>query len=203
MKRVQFLFLSFLMLFLFKEATAQQLLDSLALENLEAYENLDSALKHPDKVIKLVLRKDRLKEFPKDILRFPNLQYLDLSKNQIKELPSNIDTLTNLRMLILSKNDIGYLPKEIGRLKNLICLNVNQNELEALPAQLGNLNDLLWLDLWSNNLVDFPEELKYLKNLKTLDLRVILINDPEQKRIQKLLPHVTIFFSPSCNCGHN
>lgn len=183
-------------------SAGQELLDSLALERLEGFDNLDSALKDPEKVVKLVLRKDHLKAFPKEILKFPNLQYLDLSKNKIKEIPENIDTLRKLRFLILSKNDITTLPKQVGNLSNLIYLNVNQNELESIPAQLGNLSNLLWLDLWSNNLVEFPEELKYLKNLKTFDLRAILINDAESKRLQKLLPHAQVFVSPSCNCGH-
>lgn len=177
-----------------------QLLDSLALDTMLGHTNLQEALKEPDKVIKLVLRKQKLTAMPAEILKFKNLQYLDLSKNKIKKLPEGIDTLKQLQFLILSKNLIEELPKQIGDLPNLKHLNVNQNELETLPAQIGKLEKLEYLDLWSNNLNEFPEEMKYLKNLKVLDLRVILISDEQQTRLKNLLPKTTIHFSKNCNC---
>lgn len=183
------------------DARAQQL-DSLTLDTLEAFTSLEEALKNPDKVIKLSLRKQKLKAFPPEILRFRNLQYLDLSKNHIREIPESIDTLQQLQVLILSKNDIETLPKELGRLRNLRTLNINQNELVALPPQIGNLENLRYLDLWSNNISHFPDQMKYMKSLKVMDLRVILINDADQKRIQEMLPHTRIFFSPGCKCAY-
>lgn len=179
-----------------------QLLDSLTLDTMTAFTSLEEALKQPDKVIKLVLRKEKLSVFPQEILSFKNLQYLDLSKNRLKEIPEEIDSLKSLQVLILSKNDIETLPKEIGLLKSLRMLNVNQNELVSLPPQIGNLENLQYLDLWSNNISYFPEQMKYLKNLKVMDLRVILINTPDQKKIQEMLPHTRIYFSPSCNCQY-
>lgn len=179
-----------------------QLLDSLTLDTMTAFTTLEEAMKYPDKVIKLELRKEKLTEFPEEILKFRNLQYLDLTKNRLTEIPSSIDTLRDLQVLILSKNSIESLPKEIGRLKNLRTLNVNQNELVGLPPQIGNLENLQYLDLWSNNISYFPEQMRYLKNLKVMDLRVILINSPDQKKIQEMLPHTRIFFSPSCNCQY-
>jgi hypothetical protein len=38
--------------------------------------------------------------------------------------------------------------------------------------------------------------------LKTIDLRVIQLDDWQQERMRKLLPHTEIMFSPSCGCGH-
>lgn len=189
-----------LTLFFIALGSKAQLLDSLTLETMDGHISLQEALKEPDKVIKLVLRKQKLSEFPKEILQFRNLQYLDLSKNKIKKLPEGIDTLKQLQFLILSKNLIAELPKQIGDLPNLKYLNVNQNELESLPAQLGKLEKLEVLDLWSNNLNEFPEELKYMKSLKELDLRVILISDEQQERLKTLLPKTTIHFSKNCNC---
>jgi Leucine-rich repeat (LRR) protein len=179
-----------------------QLLDSLALAQADEYTDLAEALKDPDKVVKLSLRKQKLKAFPEDIYRFKNLQYLDLGKNHLKEVPENIDTLQKLQVLILSRNSIEFLPREIGKLKNLKILNVNQNELATLPPQLGNLEKLEYLDLWSNNISSWPDQMKYLKSLRVMDLRVILINDADQKRIQDLLPHTKIYFSPSCKCQY-
>jgi len=190
-----------LLAFLPPKVSAQtQLLDSLTLDTLTAYTSIADAMKDPDKVIKLELRRKRLKEFPKEIFRFKNLQYLDLSKNNIKEIPPGIDSLKSLQILILSKNEIESLPREIGELKMLQYLNVNQNDLTSLPPQIGSLINLKNMDLWSNNVDKFPDEMRNLKKLKILDLRVILIPDAEQARVQGMLPRTKIYFSPYCKC---
>ena len=176
------------------------LLDSLTLDTLSGYSNLAQAIQAGDQAVKLVLRKQKLKVFPPEILTLKNLQYLDLSKNSIRELPDGIDSLRQLQVLILSRNRMEYLPKHIGRLKNLRILNVNQNDLLALPPQIGDLENLEFMDLWSNNISVFPEQLSSLEKLKVLDLRVIMIEDDEQQRIKNLLPNTLIQFSPGCRC---
>lgn len=176
------------------------LYDSLTLDTMQAFTSLEEALKNPEKVIKLELRKKKLKVFPAEILKFKNLQYLDLSKNDIKEIPAEIAELKNLQYFSISKNSLEALPIQIGELENLYYLNANQNELAVIPYQIGKLSKLKYLDLWSNNIENFPNELKDLKNLKVLDLRVILIPDAEQNRIQALLPKTKVHFSPYCKC---
>jgi Leucine-rich repeat (LRR) protein len=183
------------------KAIAQNtLLDSLTLDTLYAYTSIEEALKNPDKVIKLELRKKKLKTFPKEIFQFKNLQYLDLSKNDIKEIPSEIASLKNLQYFSISKNSLESLPVELGELSNVYYFNANQNELTAIPYQMGKLSKLQYMDLWSNNIESFPNELKDLKSLKVLDLRVILIPDAEQDRIQAMLPKAKVYFSPFCKC---
>lgn len=200
-RKIKFNVLLMLSLFFCTKVKAQvELLDSLTLDTLTAYTSIADAMKDPDKVIKLELRKKHLKTFPKEIYLFKNLQYLDLTKNEIKELPPEIDTLKNLQVLILSKNELETLPKEIGGLKVLQYLNVNQNDLTSLPAEIGGLHSLKNMDLWSNNVDKFPNEMRNLKKLKVLDLRVILIPDAEQARVQEMLPRTKIYFSPYCKC---
>jgi Leucine-rich repeat (LRR) protein len=186
------------------QATTQPaipLYDSLELENMEGFTDLDSALKNPEQVVKLTLRKQKYTEFPAELWKFPNLQYLDLGKNKITEVPDSINFFTNLQILHLSKNEIEFLPREIGDLSNLMILDINQNELTSIPPQIGKLKKLRYLDLWSNNLSIFPDELKDLsENLKVLDLRVILINADTQEKIRTMLPNTTIFMSPPCKC---
>lgn len=177
-----------------------QLLDSLSLDTLTAYEDLSLALRNPDAVVKLVLRKQHLKSFPKEIFNFKNLQYLDISKNSIKEIPDSISTLTQLQYLICSKSGLQQVSKEIGKLKNLTYLNMNQNDLEYLPPQIGNLEKLEILDLWSNNFNEYPESLKNLSSLKVIDLRNILINDETQETLKSWMPKATVHMSPSCKC---
>ena len=177
-----------------------QLLDSVALAHLEEITNLDSALKNPDKVIKLVLRKKHLKKFPEEIQKFKNLQYLDVSKNSIKELPDWIGDLTQLQYLACSKTGLEHIPGQIGKLKNLKYINLNQNEIVLLPPQFGEMEKLEIADLWSNNLSDFPATLEKLKKLKVMDLRNILFSDEQHRYIQELLPNATVYLSPSCKC---
>ena len=92
-KRI-FLFF-FAIVFYASSVSAQEiaLLDSLTLDTLTPITTLEEALKHPEQVVKLVLRKKKLKTFPAEILQFTNLQYLDLSKNNIRELPADISKL--------------------------------------------------------------------------------------------------------------
>jgi Leucine-rich repeat (LRR) protein len=200
--RIKFssIFVLLLMCLSLKITAQTELLDSLTLDTLTSFTSISEAMKDPDKVIKLELRKKKLKGFPKEIFQFKNLQYLDLSKNSITEIPAEIAELKNLQILILSKNELETLPKEIGELKMLQYLNVNQNEITSLPPQIGSLVNLKNLDLWSNNVDRFPSEIKNLKNLLVLDLRVILIPDAEQERVQALLPKTKVYFSPYCKC---
>ena len=205
MKRIVVLFLFFSVTLFSKAQTAPKLfplLDSTALDTMQGFTDLTEAMKHPDQVVKLVLRKDKLKEFPKEIWSFPNLQYLDLSKNLITEYPDSLGQLKNLQVLHLSKNKIESLPREFGDNSNLMIVDINQNELTMLPPQIGKLKKLQYLDLWGNDIGIFPEELKDIAdNLKVLDLRVILINYDSQDRIRKLLPHTTIYFDAPCKCN--
>lgn len=177
-----------------------QLLDSLTLDTMQAFVSIQEAMKNPNAVIKLSLRKQHLKSFPKEILQFKNLQYLDVSKNSISELPDSIGLLTDLQYLACSKTGLKRIPKEIGKLVNLKYLNLNQNDLEFLPPQIGNLEKLEIFDLWSNNFEEYPSTLTSLKALKVLDLRNILISDEVQKSLTNMLPRTTVYMSPSCKC---
>ena len=112
---------------LVSQVSKAQLLDSLTLDTMTAITDLQVALKKPDAVVKLILRKQKLKTFPNEVLQFKNLQYLDISKNSIKELPDSIDKLSNLQYLACSKTGLERVPKEIGNLTHLKYLNLNQN----------------------------------------------------------------------------
>lgn len=179
----------------------ENLLDSLSLANAKVYTNLDSALKEPDKVFKLVLRKKNYKTFPREVFQFKNLQYLDLSKNNIKEIPDDIEQLKLLQYFACSKCKISRLPENIGKLSHLYYLNFNQNNLDSLPESIGQLKKLQVLDLWDNNLSYFPTSMRELENLRIMDVRSILLNEQQQNYIQSLLPNTKIYFSPPCKCA--
>jgi len=187
-------------LFLQQTNAQQKLLDSLTLDSLAPFTSIEEAVKNPEQVIKLELRKKKLKKFPPEILTFTNLQYLDISKNDIEELPDEIGQLKNLQYFAMSKSNLQELPPQIGELTNLYYLELNNNDLTSLPREIGKLEKLKNLDLWSNDIDKFPNEIKNLKNLQLFDLRVIMIPDAEQARVQALLPHTKIYFSPFCKC---
>jgi len=178
-----------------------QLLDSVSLALTPEYSDLKAALENPLAVIRLNLRKQKLKDFPKEILELKNLQYLDLSKNDIEELPDSLVTLKDLQYLLVSRTGLKALPKNIGQLNNLVHLNINQNEVQVIPYSFGELHKLEYADLWSNNLDYFPESLSGLKSLRWMDLRNILIPAYNQELIQQMLPEAKIEFSPPCNCS--
>lgn len=199
MKKAHILFILMIMLL---QGNAQQImLDSITLATYQEYTDLDEALKNPDNVIKLSLRKKKFKEFPRQLYAFKNLQYLDISKNSIKELPDSITTFSMLQYLACSKTGLKALPQDIGKMKNLKFINVNQNEIERLPYSFGDLENLEVADLWSNELEYFPESMSKLKKLKLMDLRNILIPQANQDAIQAMLPNTKIYFSPPCKCS--
>lgn len=100
----------------------------------------------------------QLKAFPKKILSYKDIKYLNLgvknvivysmqpsmtvvkSANKIRRLPTDIDILQNLKLLDLSFNDIKKLPKRIYNLKQLELLDLSYNkeitidQIEALQT---------------------------------------------------------------------
>lgn len=177
------------------------LLDSLTLASYEEYTDLKEASANADNVIKLVLRKKKFRDFPMEVFKFRNLQYLDVSKNIIKKLPDSLFKLKDLQVLIVSNTGLEALPNDIGKMKNLRHLNVNQNEIARIPYSFGDLSNLETLDMWSNELSYVPETIANLKKLRMMDLRNILIPQVEQDNIQSMLPETKIFFSPPCHCS--
>jgi len=189
-------------LFIISYDCCAQLLDSVTLARQIEYTDLALALKNPEKVYKLNLRKTKLKKVPNEVYTLINLQVLNISKNKLVEIPKEIIALKNLEVLDVSANDIDTLYPEIGQLVNIRKLILNQNVIAHLPSTIGNLTKMTFLDLWGNYIQVFPQEITKLQNtLKVIDLRVISINDDRQEEIMKLLPNTKFFFSLSCNCN--
>lgn len=172
-----------------------------SIDTCHIYTSIEEALKSPKEVYVLKLSRNKLTEFPAEILQFTNLNVLDLSKNRISNIPDQIGTLTHLQRLDLGKNKLDYFPLGITDLVNLKKLILNQNYITGIPFSIRNLQELDYLDMWSNDLSEIPESISELKKLKEFDLRVIQFSDKEQERISKLLPATLIHFSNSCNCG--
>ncbi len=76
-------------------------------EGKNEFDDLEEAKLTPDVVFRLNLVSKGLTDFPDEILKFPNLSYLDLSNNQINKLPADILKLKFLTSIKLSHNPIS------------------------------------------------------------------------------------------------
>jgi Leucine-rich repeat (LRR) protein len=127
------------------------------LKNAQSYfDNLDEALKSPDKVKVLILRNQEIDSLPETIGAMVNLQVLNVAHNHLKALPMSIGDLRNLEELLVDNNELSKLPVTIGNLKKLKVVNLCNNHFEALPLELYGLDSLNKLNL-SNNRIEKAE----------------------------------------------
>lgn len=164
--------------------------------------SIEEALKmNPLEVYKLDLSKQKLTNFPIEILNFKNLIYLDLSKNRLTKLPDNIDQLQSLNYLNLSSNKINELPSNIVNIKTLSSLKIGSNKIKSLPSNFSNLSSLVILEVYSNPLHFEPKVLGLMsKNLKYINVQNTNLNKEEIKELEKNLPNTRLKYDKSCNC---
>lgn len=135
------------------------------------FTSLEEALKFPDDVFILDLSDQGLKEIPKEIAVFKDLQELIIERNVIKELPEELFLLPNLMVLRLSHHSIEEVPSAIGKLQNLHTIDLSNGQIKKLPNELGKLKMLSDLNLSNNkNLVGLPGEIGGADNLRTIDI---------------------------------
>ena len=186
---------------LIQGTTAQaQLLGEVELEEAEVYKNLEEALENPDEVYKLRLRNKKFKEFPVEVLKFKNLNSLDISRNQLTSIPPEVSSLPYLQELIANRNLIDTLYPEIGTLPAIRKLDLGRNQIKILPPEIGKLKTLEVLSLWDNYIEDLPKTISNCKNLRVLDLRLMQFSDETQRQFQDLVPGTKVHMEASCDC---
>ncbi|GEM_PF-1298284 len=134
------------------------LLDAQMLARAKWYYSMDEAMSERDKVYKLAIKNQKLAQFPMDILKFPNLQVLDLSGNRLKEIPEEINQIRGLQLLNLYNNRLRFLPLALKDMEALHTIYAGRNRLTEVPAWLGGLGKLRRLDLSYNYLTDYEIE---------------------------------------------
>ncbi len=155
LKNILFLFLILIISFITCISTAraqQRLLNDEDLDKEPVFIFLAEALKNPTKVYKLNLSRQQLKEIPKEIYQFVNLQRIDLSYNNISEIPKEIGLLKNLQSLDLTKNKIKELPATISLLTHLDEFLMGNNLLQKIPDSMFKLKRLTLLELENNKI---------------------------------------------------
>ncbi|OMO92682.1 hypothetical protein COLO4_17410 [Corchorus olitorius] len=133
-------------------------------------------------------------EFPVNIFKLPNIQFLDLSGNPMMvNFPKSNWTSPLRDLQVIGTRFAVHLPKCIGGLKSLEHLSVdgrgeipnsigNLVSLKAftlmgvfsgsIPASIGNLSQLKELNFsWNNFQGELPSSLAKLENLISLDLQ--------------------------------
>lgn len=151
--------------------------------------SLSEALKNPDSVYKLNLRRKRIDSIPPEIGKLKNLEVLIISGSTVKflpkeienckklksiianssrleELPSSLENLRNLRTLKVGNCNLKSIPKEIGNIKSLWELSIGHNKITTLPNELAKLENLTWLDISNNQIKEFPSCIIQMENLK-------------------------------------
>jgi len=155
---------------------------------------------NPDTVYAISFSKNKLEALPNDLIRYKNLEYLDVSKNKLSSLPSFIGDFQNLKHLDISKNEFLVFPVEICRLGNLMYLIANRNTFTSLPDCIKYCSNLEYLDLWDTPVSEFPLGFDNLAKLKKLDLSGIRFGPTFQQTLKQRLPNTEILFDPPCDC---
>jgi len=98
-------------------------------------------------ITRLDMSEAGLKEFPKYLLNFKQLNHLEINDNPIITLPRKVGEMKQLKILRIFNNRLTQIPDEIGELKRLEYLDARDNRLVELPDAIGNLKNLqkLWI----------------------------------------------------------
>ncbi|KAL2589431.1 hypothetical protein AAZV13_13G229200 [Glycine max] len=125
-------------------------------------------------VVIILLKSQNLRGMlPRELIRLPYLEEIDLTKNYLNgTIPTQWGS-SNLRSISLYGNRLtGPIPKEIANITNLQNLVLEFNQFSGnLPPELGNLPSIQKLHLTSNNFTgELPETLAKLTTLTELRL---------------------------------
>ncbi|EOY13460.1 Leucine-rich repeat transmembrane protein kinase [Theobroma cacao] len=125
-------------------------------------------------VVSIVLKAQNLPgTLPKELVKFPYLQEIDLSRNFINgTIPAEWGSMQLVNISLLGNRLSGSIPKELGNITTLTSISAEFNQLSgALPQELGKLPKIQRMLLSSNNFTgDIPETFAKLTTLK--DFRI-------------------------------
>ena len=200
MKHYAFLIVNILLLSSLK--TNAQLLSSAELAQQKVFTSLEEALREPDKVFRLTLK--RLKKtdsLPDEIFLLKNLQELTVISSKLQVINRDIEKLPYLQYLNLDHNRLVKLPDELTGLVHLKKLVICRNMIYKLPETIGNMTVLREIVAWGNDLYSLPESITALsETLKILDLRQIAFHKAEIEKIESQLPKTEILYTNLCDC---
>lgn len=137
------------------------------LEKIPVFEDLKSARKVPEKVIRLRLEKESAASLTQ-IAEFRNVQTLSLCLADVSRILPRLGELRDLQVLHLQACPILRFPQCLGQLRHLRELSIGNGGLEELPADIAEAAQLQALHLTQNHLTRLPAAIGQLAQLRTL-----------------------------------
>lgn len=113
-----------------------------------------------------------LDTFPKSIMKFKNLESLELTDCNLKYVPKNYLNLVKLKKLNLRNNQLSELPY----INSLSYLNISNNNFKYFPYEYFNSNNIVSINIDNNNISNIETERVKKKKLKGLFLAENNIN---------------------------
>ncbi|KAG0420509.1 Protein lap4 [Dictyocoela roeselum] len=129
----------------------------------------------PDEIMMLINLKrlavsnNRLEKVSPALACLEMLDWLDLTRNKLFELPFSIHKMPFVG-LGLSENAFTEIPQCVLRMKRLRKFGFFSNMVQTISPSIANLISLTKIDLSHNLIFELPEEIGELLNLKWLNL---------------------------------
>ncbi|MGH1384761.1 MAG: COR domain-containing protein [Kordia sp.] len=131
-----------------------------------------------EKVRKLNLSNNYIKDLGKELSLFKSLEELDISDNEISSLPRQITQLSKIKFIKLNNNPISYLPEKIASFNLLQSIDLSQTNIYAFPPNFKYLLNLKYLNISNCKITILPREIVELPNLETLELNGTPLVEP-------------------------
>jgi len=152
-----------------------ELLSPEELQEQEIYYSLDDALRNRQKVYRLNLERQELKEFPRRFKRLTRIQELSISYNEF-ELPdpqlfSLPESFGFLESLTDRENKIRTITGDQINLPKLKRLDLSINRIALFRPRTDRLTQLEYLDLDMNQTAAIEFDFTALENLKVKNIR--------------------------------
>jgi len=135
-------------------------------------DNLDSALKYPDKVHHLDLRNYNIKKLPEEIIKLTKIEDIGFYwcyNFDWADVFIKLSKLRTLKQIDIADCCVRKLPKEISKLKQIRRFFCGRDScLTSIPSEITQLDSLHELSIGGTFSI-FPKQVLDLKNLKVLN----------------------------------
>ncbi|KAJ6664979.1 hypothetical protein lerEdw1_005210 [Lerista edwardsae] len=154
------------------------------------------------KLKKLVLSKNDIVDFPKEIGNLIHLEKLDLNQNQIRVIPEGVfSCFSKLNHLRLNNNRLEGLPKDLAACSgSLQYLNLSNNYFRVVPGVVLELKRLQEFYIQNNLLQQLPAELFTELPLKMFKANGNPLREPPCEVCAGGIRQIISYFNQLQNC---
>uniref|UniRef100_A0A7M4ET22 Uncharacterized protein n=1 Tax=Crocodylus porosus TaxID=8502 RepID=A0A7M4ET22_CROPO len=151
---------------------------------------------------KLILSKNDIVNFPKEIQSLVHLEKLDLNQNQIRVIPEGIfSCLLKLKHLRLNNNRLRDLPKDLAACQgSLQYLNLSNNLFQDIPQAVLDLASLQDFYIQNNMLHQLPVGLFTGRPLKMFKANGNPLREPPSEVCAGGIRQILSYFSQLQTC---